>query len=114
MGEEEGKGNELVRETYPLLKQTGLNFAGNAEGRDIYAGTFDVIVCDGFIGNVILKASESLGMAVVQMIKEESKERASSQSSELFCSCPPLHGSRKRRTSRNTEAYRYSGPENLL
>ncbi|MDQ7039184.1 MAG: phosphate acyltransferase PlsX [Aquificota bacterium] len=73
IGEEEGKGNELVRETYPLLKQTGLNFAGNAEGRDIYAGTFDVIVCDGFIGNVILKASESLGMAVVQMIKEEVK-----------------------------------------
>ncbi len=71
IGEEEGKGNELVRETYPLIKQTGLNFAGNAEGRDIYAGTFDVIVCDGFIGNVILKASEGLGMAVVQMIKEE-------------------------------------------
>jgi glycerol-3-phosphate acyltransferase PlsX len=71
IGEEEGKGNDLVRETYPLLKQTALNFVGNAEGRDIYAGTFDVIVCDGFIGNVILKASESLGIAVVQMIKEE-------------------------------------------
>lgn len=74
IGEEEGKGNELVRETYPLLKQTGLNFIGNAEGRDIYAGTFDVIVCDGFMGNVILKASESLGIAVVQMIKEEIKK----------------------------------------
>ncbi len=71
IGEEEGKGNELVKETYPLLKETKLNFLGNAEGRDIYAGTFDVIVCDGFVGNVILKASESLGMAVVQMIKEE-------------------------------------------
>ncbi len=71
IGEEEGKGNELVKETYPLLKETKLNFLGNAEGRDIYAGTFDVIVCDGFIGNVILKASESLGMAVIQMIKEE-------------------------------------------
>ena len=73
IGEEEGKGNELVKETYPLLKQTRLNFLGNAEGRDIYAGTFDVIVCDGFVGNVILKASESLGLAVVQMIKEEIK-----------------------------------------
>ncbi|NPA42279.1 MAG: phosphate acyltransferase PlsX [Aquificae bacterium] len=74
IGEEEGKGNELVKETYPLLKQTLLNFKGNAEGRDIYAGTFDVIVCDGFVGNVILKASESLGFAVVQMIKEEIKK----------------------------------------
>lgn len=71
IGEEEGKGNELVKETYPLLKASRLNFKGNAEGRDIYAGTFDVIVCDGFVGNVILKASESLGFAVIQMIKEE-------------------------------------------
>jgi len=61
----------LVKETYPLLKQSGLNFLGNAEGRDIYAGSFDVIVCDGFVGNIILKASESLGLAVVQMIKAE-------------------------------------------
>ncbi len=74
IGEEEGKGNELVKETYPLLKQTKLNFLGNAEGRDIYAGTFDVIVCDGFVGNIILKASESLGLAVVHMIKEEIKK----------------------------------------
>jgi glycerol-3-phosphate acyltransferase PlsX len=71
IGEEEGKGNELVKEAYPLLKRSKLNFLGNAEGRDIYAGTFDVIVCDGFVGNVVLKASESLGLAVVQMIKEE-------------------------------------------
>ncbi len=71
IGEEEGKGNELVKETYQLLKSSRLNFLGNAEGRDIYAGTFDVIVCDGFVGNVILKASESLGMAVLHMIKEE-------------------------------------------
>ena len=73
IGEEEGKGNELVKETYPLLKNSALNFLGNAEGRDIYAGTFDVIVCDGFVGNIILKASESLGLAVVKMIKEEIK-----------------------------------------
>jgi len=74
IGEEEGKGNELVKETYPLLKQTKLNFVGNAEGRDIYSGNFDVIVCDGFVGNVILKASESLGQAVLHMIKEEIKK----------------------------------------
>lgn len=71
IGEEEGKGNELVKDAYPLLKASGLNFLGNAEGRDIYAGTFDVIVCDGFVGNVVLKASESLGFAVLQMIREE-------------------------------------------
>ncbi len=74
IGEEEGKGNELVKETYPMLKEDKLNFLGNAEGRDIYTGTFDVIVCDGFVGNVVLKASESLGMAVLQMIKDEVKK----------------------------------------
>ncbi|NPB05360.1 MAG: phosphate acyltransferase PlsX [Aquificae bacterium] len=74
IGEEEGKGNELVKETYPLLKETKLNFLGNAEGRDIFAGTFDVIVCDGFVGNVVLKASEALGFAVINMIKEEVKK----------------------------------------
>ena len=71
IGEEEGKGNELVKETYPLLKETKLNFVGNAEGRDIFNGNFDVIVCDGFVGNVVLKASESLGFAILRMIKEE-------------------------------------------
>jgi glycerol-3-phosphate acyltransferase PlsX len=74
IGEEEGKGNELVKETYPLLKETKLNFVGNAEGRDIFNGNFDVIVCDGFVGNVVLKASESLGFAILKMIKDEVKK----------------------------------------
>jgi glycerol-3-phosphate acyltransferase PlsX len=74
IGEEEGKGNELVKETYPLLKESGLNFLGNAEGRDIYSGSFDVIVCDGFVGNIVLKTSESLGLTVLQMIREEIKK----------------------------------------
>ncbi len=71
IGEEEGKGNELVKETYPLLKMSGLNFVGNAEGRDIFTGDFDVIVCDGFVGNVVLKTSESLGSIILDMIKQE-------------------------------------------
>lgn len=71
IGEEEGKGNELVKDTYPLLKMTKLNFIGNAEGRDIFTGDFDVIVCDGFVGNVVLKTAESLGMIILEMIKEE-------------------------------------------
>ncbi len=71
IGEEEGKGNELTRETYRVLKETGLNFVGNAEGRDVYNGNCDVIVCDGFIGNVVLKASEALGEFVSRTLKKE-------------------------------------------
>ena len=74
IGEEEGKGNELVKDTYPLLKMTKLNFIGNAEGRDIFTGDFDVIVCDGFVGNIVLKTSESLGTIIVEMIKNEVKK----------------------------------------
>lgn len=71
IGEEEGKGNELTRETFRVLKETGLNFMGNAEGRDVFNGNADVIVCDGFIGNVVLKASESLGEMVGTMLRTE-------------------------------------------
>ncbi len=95
IGEEEGKGNELVKESYPLLKQTGLNFVGNAEGRDIYAGTFNVIVCDGFVGNIILKTSESLGMAVLQMIKEE-VEKSTLAKIGAFLMIPALNRFKKK------------------
>jgi glycerol-3-phosphate acyltransferase PlsX len=71
IGEEEGKGNELTKETFRVLKETGLNFMGNAEGRDIFNGNADVIVCDGFIGNVVLKASESLGELVGKWLRAE-------------------------------------------
>ena len=71
IGEEEGKGNELTKETYRVLKETGLNFIGNAEGRDVYNGNADVVVCDGFVGNVVLKASEALGEMVNKTLREE-------------------------------------------
>ncbi|HET7437644.1 MAG TPA: phosphate acyltransferase PlsX [Thermoanaerobaculia bacterium] len=71
IGEEEGKGNELTKETFRVLKETGLNFIGNAEGRDIYNGNADVVVCDGFIGNVVLKASEALGEMVSKTLRNE-------------------------------------------
>src|SRR5213592_1364538 len=71
IGEEEGKGNELTKETYRVLKETGLNFIGNAEGRDVYNGNADVVVCDGFTGNVVLKASEALGEMVGKLLREE-------------------------------------------
>lgn len=70
IGEEEGKGNELTAETFPLLKAQPLRFIGNVEGRDIYNGNADVIVCDGFVGNVALKTSEGLTRLVREMLKE--------------------------------------------
>ena len=79
IGEEEGKGNELTREAYTLLRQLPLNFAGNVEGRDLYNGSVDVIVCDGFIGNVALKVSEGLVSAVRFLLKESLKSTISSQ-----------------------------------
>jgi len=70
VGEEEGKGNELVQETYGLLRQAGVNFIGNVEGGDLTNGRVDVVVCDGFVGNVVLKNIEGVALAVIEMIKD--------------------------------------------
>lgn len=70
-GEEPGKGNQLVQETFPLLKETRLNFIGNVEGKELFGGKTDVVVCDGFTGNVILKSSEAIAKFVVDMLKQE-------------------------------------------
>jgi glycerol-3-phosphate acyltransferase PlsX len=70
IGEEEHKGNEMTRAATPLLKSLPLNFIGNVEGRDIYTGKADVIVCDGFIGNVALKVSEGLVEMIKSMLQE--------------------------------------------
>ena len=75
IGEEETKGNEQVKETYPLLKAMHtINFCGNAEGRDIPKGNFDVVICDGFIGNVVLKFAEGLAKTIMKLIKEAIKD----------------------------------------
>jgi glycerol-3-phosphate acyltransferase PlsX len=71
IGEEAEKGNDLVRQTGPLLAASGLNFAGNAESRDILLGAADVVVCDGFTGNVALKAAEGSVKVVLQTLREE-------------------------------------------
>jgi glycerol-3-phosphate acyltransferase PlsX len=71
IGEEEGKGNDVTREVFKVLKNTGLNFVGNVEGRDVFNGAVDVIVCDGFVGNVILKSAESLAELFGRMLREE-------------------------------------------
>jgi phosphate acyltransferase len=71
MGEEESKGNALTREVHEVLKNSSLNFIGNVEGGDIFTGKVDVIVMDGFTGNVALKASETLAESLMHLIKEE-------------------------------------------
>ncbi|MBT7427905.1 MAG: phosphate acyltransferase PlsX [Betaproteobacteria bacterium] len=71
VGVEDSKGNEVVKEASQLLKQSSLNFKGNVEGTDIYKGTTDVIVCDGFVGNVALKTSEGLAQMLGKYLKEE-------------------------------------------
>ena len=69
VGEEETKGTDFIKETYSLLEASGVNFVGNVEGRAIFMGDYDVIVCDGFVGNVALKTSESLAYAISQTLK---------------------------------------------
>ena len=79
IGEEETKGNELTREAHRLLKASSLNFIGNVEGREIFSGAADVIVCDGFTGNVVLKTSEGLVDAVEALLGDELQGTFSSQ-----------------------------------
>jgi glycerol-3-phosphate acyltransferase PlsX len=73
IGEEEVKGNDLTKEAFKLLKNSSLNFIGNVEGRDMYTGQVDVVVCDGFTGNVALKVSEGVFEFIMQLLKHELK-----------------------------------------
>jgi glycerol-3-phosphate acyltransferase PlsX len=70
-GEEEGKGNELVKETFSLFKESSLNFIGNAEPKEFFGGEVDVIVCDGFTGNILIKVSESVSKLLLDIMKKE-------------------------------------------
>jgi glycerol-3-phosphate acyltransferase PlsX len=74
VGAEEGKGNDQVKEAFTLLKNSGLNFIGNVEGTDIPLGKANVIVCDGFVGNILVKLCESLGRAVSKWLDAELKD----------------------------------------
>lgn len=71
IGEEDIKGNEVVKQAAELLKESGLNYFGNVEGDDIWKGSVDVVVCDGFVGNVVLKSSEGLAQMIARGLKEE-------------------------------------------
>ncbi|MFL7812973.1 MAG: phosphate acyltransferase PlsX [Anaerolineales bacterium] len=70
-GEEEGKGNTLVKESFPLFKESGLNFVGNAEPKEFFGGEVDVLVHDGFTGNVLIKTSEAVSKLLLDVMKEE-------------------------------------------
>jgi glycerol-3-phosphate acyltransferase PlsX len=72
-GEEESKGNELIRETNAILRKSSIGYIGPVEGRDIFNGRADVVVCDGFVGNAALKICEGLAETIGSMIKEEVK-----------------------------------------
>ena len=73
IGEEETKGTEFIKEAHTLLSESKLNFIGNVEGRDIYAGSADIVLCDGFVGNVILKVSESVADTIMKLLRNEIK-----------------------------------------
>jgi glycerol-3-phosphate acyltransferase PlsX len=84
IGEEELKGNDLTKETLRLLKSAPINFIGNVEGRDIFTGEVDVIVCDGFTGNVILKTSEGLVEAIMTILRGELEQTYLTQAGALL------------------------------
>ncbi len=74
MGEEEGKGNEVSEEALKLLKQSKLNFIGNVEGRDVLTGKVDVVVCDGYVGNILLKFGEAVPRLLKHLLSETAKK----------------------------------------
>jgi glycerol-3-phosphate acyltransferase PlsX len=74
IGEEESKGTDVMRETYKMLRDSQLNFIGNIEGRDVFNGRSDVVVCDGFVGNIVLKVTESLADVLVKLAVKEFKK----------------------------------------
>ncbi len=84
IGEEESKGNELIRETHQLLKKNVPHFIGNVEGKDLYTGDVDVAVCDGFTGNVVLKTSEGLIESITKMLRQEMMRRLDTQAGAIL------------------------------
>lgn len=85
IGEEEGKGNLLIKEVTKHIKNIGVNYYGNIEGRDVHTGMIDVVVCDGFVGNIVLKLSEGLSKSLFQMIKTQVKKRPLAMLGAMLC-----------------------------
>jgi len=103
IGEEDIKGNEVVKQAGELLRASGLNFHGNVEGDDIYRGTTDVVVCDGFVGNVALKTSEGLAQMLGAFLREEFSRNVFTKAAALVAA--PVLKSFKRRVDHR----RYNG-----
>jgi len=103
IGEEEIKGNEVVKQAGDLLRTSGLNYFGNVEGDDVYMGTVDVVVCDGFVGNVFLKGSEGLARMLAAYLREEYGRSVWTKLSAMF-SLPVVSAFRKR-----VDPRRYNG-----
>ncbi len=103
IGVEDIKGNDLVKRAAELLRDSGLNFYGNVEGDDIYKGTTDVVVCDGFVGNVALKCSEGVAQMIASFLREEFKRNAFSKMAAIVA-LPVINAFRKRMDHR-----RYNG-----
>ena len=85
IGEEDAKGNELVKETFALLSSSQLNFVGNAEGRDVFDGKFDIVVCEGFVGNVLLKFAEGLSISLLTAFALEAKNSTLTKLGAWLC-----------------------------
>jgi len=107
IGEEDSKGTDLTREVFDVLKGTGLNFIGNVEGRDAFSGSVDVIVCDGFVGNVLLKSAEAVADLMKNMLRRELQKSPLRQLGALLAR--PAFESLARRTD-----YREYGAAPLL
>ena len=84
IGEEESKGTEILKEAHQLLTKSSLNFIGNVEGRDIFNGKVDIVVCDGFVGNVVLKVAESIADVIGKLLKQKLKESPVTQLGALL------------------------------
>ena len=95
VGEEESKGNDVVREAHEALKASGLNFVGNVEGHDIFGGDVDVVVMDGFTGNVVLKTCETLAEFIIELVREEVEKDARGRLGEWLL-MPALRAARRR------------------
>jgi glycerol-3-phosphate acyltransferase PlsX len=94
-GEEPGKGNELIRETFPLLEASSLNFIGNVEGKELFAGAADVVVTDGFTGNILLKSAEAVGALILDIVRERIQQASPAVKLGGLLVRPTLRGLRK-------------------
>jgi len=103
IGQEDIKGNETVKRAGELLRASGLNFYGNVEGNDIYQGTTDVVVCDGFVGNVALKTSEGLARMLRSYLRGEFEKNLLTKLSALFA-LPAINAFQRR-----VDPRRYNG-----